>query len=558
MSFFIEPLRRGSFTELHFYRSVSDASSEWEIPSVGPLQPTGDPLPLEVAEIFDAPLTYSELVEWNSQMRMLRHPGYRYAYEYCIELGRVRRVLQASRAKMSAHATLLRLQKEREPIAIRYRIRKRWQELGIWNSNWDIPYHHPRTFTANPYNEQAEWKWRWETEKVHEPDFWVKHRDQGSDASFNLGISPTKVAEGASMREAEAFIVSRPWLIYEMHKAENEIRFKRVPDELRTGIGRADAPRGDQVRRRWEERGQWNDSWDEPGIKEQSIQPGWTWRDETPEPEPEPLDFFQFDTADFSELEAAEWEAIPLPSLSMVKLPPDRVSTEPTTRLDTPWMAPFESVRSISHSLECDNEKQDGEKSDDELEAGFAGITAAKQGPPTFASVPICSIPVPRVLSGLILSPPPGDELEATASAATPPDRAAASLAPRDAICAPPVPGTSGVLFVSALSKDDLRSLFSSQPIQSELEAGPVGVTPDSAAASSPPAEANTVPHVSSPPSALQVSALSKAQIESLFPLGDRREAGAPDASSSTKDEIPTPDIFILSRITKEQLQLLL
>ncbi|KAH7000243.1 hypothetical protein EDB80DRAFT_811358 [Ilyonectria destructans] len=557
MTFFIEPFRGDPFPDHHFYGSVSDASSEWEIPSVGPLRPTGDPLPLEVAEFFDAPLTYSELVEWNSEMRILRHPGYRYAYEYCIELGRVRRGLQASRAKMNAHATLLSLQKEREPIVIRQRIRKRWQELGIWNSDWGIPYHQPRTFTANPYHGQAEWKWEWEITKLHEPGFWVKHRDQGSDASFNLGISPTKVAEGASMREAEAFIVSIPWVTYNIHMAENLIRFKRVPKELRTGIGRRDTPRGDQVRRRWEERGQWNDSWDEPGIKEQSIQPGWTWRDETPEPEPEPLDFLQFDTADFTKLEAAEWEAIPLPSLSTMKLPPDRVSTEPTTDLDTPWMAPFESTGSIAQSLECDNEKQDCEQSDDELEAGFAGITAANQGTPTFASVPICTIPVPKVLSSLILSTPPGDELEATTSAATPPDKATASLAPRDAICAPPVPGTSGVLFVSALSKDELRSLFSSQPIQDELEAGPVEVTPDSAAAPSPPGEASTVPHVSSSPRALQVSALSKAQLESLFPLGDRREAGPADGSSSTRDEIPAPDIFILSRITKEQLQLL-
>lgn len=182
---------------------------------------------------------------------------------------------------------------------------------------------------------------------------------------------------------------------------------------------------------------------------------------------------------------------------------------------------------SISQVLDCDNEKRDGEPSDHELEAGVADITATNQGTPTFASVPICSIPVPKVLSGLILSPPPGDELEAT-SAAT-----------------PPVPGTSGVLFVSALSKDELRSLFSSQPLQDELEVGPVEVTPDSAAAPSPPGEASTVPHVSSSPRALQVSALSKAQLESLFPLGDRREAGPADGSSSTPDEIPAPDIFI-------------
>lgn len=182
------------------------------------------------------------------------------------------------------------------------------------------------------------------------------------------------------MREAEAFIVSRPWVTYNIHMAENLIRFKRVPKELRTGIGRRDTPRGDQVRRRWEERGQWNDSWDEPGIKEQSIQPGWTWRDETPEPEPEPLDFLQFDTADFTKLEAAEWEAIPLPSLSTMKLPLDRVSTEPTTDLDTPWMAPFESTGSIAQSLECDNEKQDCEQSDDELESWVCGYYSREPG----------------------------------------------------------------------------------------------------------------------------------------------------------------------------------
>lgn len=531
-----------------------NAWSEWEVPSLGSCWPTDDPLQLEVAQIIDAPLADQERLELNWKIEELRRPGNRYAYEYCIEKHRISRIFQTSKAKMNPRVTLLGLQEEREPIFIRHRIRKRWQELGIWNPAWDVAFL-PCFEGPDPcrISTPAEWEWEWESEKRRRPGPWVKHRDQASDAPFNLSISPAKVAEGASMREAEAFIVSRPWLVYEMHKAENKIRFKRIPPSLLWRLDTWFFPEG-QERRVWKERGEWNDSWDEPGIKEQSIQPGWTWRDESPEPELD--DILQFDTADLDPCDLLEWEAIPLPSLSTMTWPPYRVLGNPTIRFCTPWTV-GSSMSAISHALDRDDEKRDGEPSDHELEAGVADITATNQGPPTFASVPICSTPVPRVLSGLILSPPPGDELEATASAATPPDRATASLAPRDAICVPPVPGTSGVLFVSALSKDDLRSLFSSQPIQDELEAGPVGVTPDSAAASSPPAEAIMVPHVSSSPSALQVSALSKAQLESLFPLGGRREAGPADGSSPTKDKIPAPDIFILSRITKEQLQLL-
>lgn len=329
--------RRDSFLGYHFSQSVPDTPQEWEpweVPSLGSCRPADDPLPLEVAEFLDAPLTDEERIQLDSEMGELRHPGHRYAYEYCIEVHRISRKLQTSKAKMNPHVTLLSLQEEREPIVIRHRIRKRWQELGIWNPEWEFPY--LQSWAPEPLHgsTQINWDWEWDSEKRHRPGLWVKHRDQGSDASFNLSISPTKVAEGALAREAEAFIVSRPWFIYRMHKAENQIRFKRVPGELLRGLELAAFPGGDRVRRVWEERGEWNDSWDEPGIKRKSIEPGWTWRDESPEPELD--DILQFDTADLNQRDILEWEAIPLPSLSTMTWPPDRVLKNPIPQFHTP------------------------------------------------------------------------------------------------------------------------------------------------------------------------------------------------------------------------------
>lgn len=81
--------------------------------------------------------------------------------------------------------------------------------------------------------------------------------------------------------EAEAFLISRPWFVFQIEVAEEKTRYRRLSVEDRR---RYPYSAGNQVIKWWKERGDWRDEFNRTGTVT-----SWKWRHESPSPEPEDL-----------------------------------------------------------------------------------------------------------------------------------------------------------------------------------------------------------------------------------------------------------------------------
>ena len=91
-----------------------------------------------------------------------------------------------------------------------------------------------------------------------------------------------------SPSQAESFLISRPWVVFQIEVAEEGARYRRLsPDDRRLY---PHAPR-EEVVKWWKERGDWRDAfnrWLTDGSRQlvESVN-AWKWRHESPSPEPE-------------------------------------------------------------------------------------------------------------------------------------------------------------------------------------------------------------------------------------------------------------------------------
>ncbi|KAK4214524.1 hypothetical protein QBC37DRAFT_440091 [Rhypophila decipiens] len=239
-------------------------------------------------------------------------PGGRYIVEVKQEHDLLDRFY--SSANINAHAhDLLKFPKgyQRRDVIIRRNIRKRWQRLGIWNPDWGVP----GRVNRQPNDNVRTWKWKWQS-TADPPSSDPRHPiSRAVQLRRNLGYGEcapppprSHLRDDSSASEAESFIISRPWFIWEVEKFEFMEREDRIPVEQR---GRPNPDGDDQVVKWWKERGHWR--------------PGWKWPHEGPSPEPEEdLTPLNTDDLDFTPSEADALEAIG-PN-SPPKLPPQRDS----------------------------------------------------------------------------------------------------------------------------------------------------------------------------------------------------------------------------------------
>lgn len=228
-------------------------------------------------------------------------PGGRYKDEARREHDRLDTFIRSADA--NAHAADLLLGPrgyQRRDIIVRRNIRKRWQRLGIWNPEWGIP----GRVNSQPNDNTYEWKWKWQSTVDPSPPGPQHPISRAMQLRRNLAygerpLPPPRshLRHDSSASEAESFITSRPWFIWEIEKAEFTHRFIRIPTEQR---GRPNPDEDGQVTKWWKERGDW--------------EPGWKWRHESPSPEPEDLKPLSTDDMDFTPSEVDALEAIPPPS----------------------------------------------------------------------------------------------------------------------------------------------------------------------------------------------------------------------------------------------------
>lgn len=183
-------------------------------------------------------------------------------------------------------------------VAVRRSMKKRWEKLGVWNSEWGVP-----TGIFGEFgNGDGPYTWPWEQKRprtIRKYDFLPREEKMGSRPSpdeewpiehairmhlekegrwsTTLKLQSPSAEPSADIDEdgGESLIASRPWFIWQIEVAEELERFKRSITMPR--LSRDDRARTNVTAR-------WKDSWG----KDRSGRdvPGWKWEHESPSQHP--------------------------------------------------------------------------------------------------------------------------------------------------------------------------------------------------------------------------------------------------------------------------------
>ena len=181
---------------------------------------------------------------------------------------------------------------QRLGILVRHNVKRRWEQLGVWNPEWGFP---GREVQLN--DNVAGWKWPWQQHEADGPGpnnpYTHKNpytqqllaralhlRQNLSRGESSPTIPRSHLKEDASASEAESFIISRPWFIFEVEVAEERARYFRLSNEHRRLYPYSARA---QVIEWWKERGDWREE-----FNETKWVTSWKWRHESSSPEPEP------------------------------------------------------------------------------------------------------------------------------------------------------------------------------------------------------------------------------------------------------------------------------
>ncbi|KAH8589896.1 hypothetical protein B0O99DRAFT_471157, partial [Bisporella sp. PMI_857] len=181
---------------------------------------------------------------------------------------------------------------QRLDIMVRNSIRKRWEGLGVWNSEWGIPIEAKGNFHQQPFEVQAAgWPPRNE-EYINERAIreYLERTDQWPEA---YGPSDSQTIEPLfDLNRNESHIISRPWYQWALELKEEAIKLRRAGPLLLP----YDEDAAEIIRERWKAKGDWKDSWGDS--------PGWRWRHESPSPEPEDPNEMDFSPSEIDALES--------------------------------------------------------------------------------------------------------------------------------------------------------------------------------------------------------------------------------------------------------------
>lgn len=298
----------------------------------------------EITRILNEPLTDKEFKLVAHRLDWQLDPGPRYNLELEFELERLDRSARDCTENTRKYflqygsAQDNRAGHARTNILARRNVKRRWQKLGVWNPAWGIP---GREDNPLPKEDEGAWKWPWQHDDAV-AETGSRRRTEGQPASaarsprhaviraleLRRGMRQTDhspviprshLGKDASASQAESFITSRPWFMFEVENKEmTERRFRVSTDAWRAYSNTAQPP---SVAGLWMERGEWKEEWP-ANYRTRLI--GWKWRHESPSPEPE--DHTRLDDPALeltpSEIDALEAVRPPTP-------PPPQVYWEP-------------------------------------------------------------------------------------------------------------------------------------------------------------------------------------------------------------------------------------
>ncbi len=283
-------------------------------------------LPEELQAIMEPPITEQEAKNIATDLARLLRPRHVYWVHSRAEEHRVHQWPRPTNDLFHQRKGI-----QRCAVVVRHNIRRRWEELGVWNPRWGFAGRKLR-----PSDDARRWQWPWEPQRPNDARsaylsdaYYEELMTRALRLRQNLRRGETAPVVPRSLLEPfdspshpESFLISRPWVIFQTEVAEESKRYLRIPLEQRRRYPHA--PR-EQVIKWWKERGDWRDEFDKDvgyyvGDVVESMN-AWKWRHESPSPEPEdltPIDAhwkrpLVETSIDFSLSEVEDLETIELP-----------------------------------------------------------------------------------------------------------------------------------------------------------------------------------------------------------------------------------------------------
>jgi hypothetical protein len=138
---------------------------------------------------------------------------------------------------------------------------------------------HPGRLRGQRNDDTSAWRWRWEKESPSGGFYYSpnpeKHpvrravRLARTSAAGSVCRYPlSRISKARLPTQAESFMISRPWFIWDVEKGEERIRFARVPEEYRPGSTNYSSDAlSELIAKRWKQRGDWGKNWGLPNEK---------------------------------------------------------------------------------------------------------------------------------------------------------------------------------------------------------------------------------------------------------------------------------------------------
>ncbi|KAI3326973.1 hypothetical protein HD806DRAFT_520008 [Xylariaceae sp. AK1471] len=301
---------------------VSSTESE-EIDDDELIRPFRRPMPDDLKAIMEHPINDNELNQISGYMYDIVYPDDFYYKEAMREYERLEGYGRGRGPTPEMFRGLNGAR--RRGVITRHNVKRRWEKLGVWNPKWGFA---GRKLHAN--DDFSTWTWRWQPDGARadndEAEASARHdarelvaralrlRQNLRRSEYAPVLPRSRLRQDTTVAEAEAFLISRPWFIFQIEVAEEDTRYSRLSIEDRR---RYPHSAGKQVIKWWKERGDWRDE-----FNTRSGATYWKWRHESPSPEPEdlaPIDNMRNSPLDaaaameFTPEEITELETIDLP-----------------------------------------------------------------------------------------------------------------------------------------------------------------------------------------------------------------------------------------------------
>lgn len=293
----LRSLRRFERDDPPAYVSSTESEELDDVDLIPPLR--GRPMPEELEAIMERPIDDDEVNRISSFLYDIARPDDFYYIEAWREQHRLDSHLPGPTPEIFRRLNGVR----RQGVIVRHLVKRRWEKLGVWNPQWGLAGR-----KLQPGDNFRRWVWWWQPEgAADDPNRACDDARELVARALRLRqnlrrgehapvLPRSRLGQDTSAAQAEAFLISRPWFVFQIELAEEKERYDRlsVEDQRRYPYSAQN-----QVIKWWKERGDWRDE-----FNRTSWVTAWKWGHESPSPEPE--DLTPVDNMRDSPLEAAE------------------------------------------------------------------------------------------------------------------------------------------------------------------------------------------------------------------------------------------------------------